>query len=188
MSFFSVLSENYKNFSHDCKVYWAKRGTHSLLYSMLYVMTCHGWHTMFLFRLGKVIYAIPIPIISHIIKIIYRLVCFFVSTFYGISINPISNIGKGFYIGHFGAIQIRGDFGDYCSVSQGVTVGSKGAGKSDGWPVFGDEVYIGAGAKILGTINIGNNVVIGANAVVTKDVASDSIALGIPARVRPLTL
>jgi serine O-acetyltransferase len=187
MSFFSVLKESYYSFNQDCKVYWAQRGTHSLLYSVLYVMTCHGWHIMFVFRLGKIIYAIPIPIISHVLKITYRIIWFVISTLYGISINPVSKIGKGFYIGHFGAIQIRGDFGDYCSVSQGVTVGSKGAGKSDGWPVFGNEVYIGSGAKILGSIKIGNNVVIGANAVVTKDVTDYSLAVGVPAKIKPLS-
>ncbi|MEY8200648.1 MAG: hypothetical protein RPS47_15540 [Colwellia sp.] len=186
MTFFNALTENCKNFTHDSRVYWKKRDTHSVLYSLLYVVTCHGWHMMFLFRLGKIIYSVPVPVVSHILKVVYRMLWFLMSTFYGISINPISELGKGFYIGHFGAIQIRGDFGDFCSVSQGVTVGSKGAGKSDGWPVFGDRVYIGAGAKILGSIKVGSNVVIGANAVVTKNIADDSLAIGVPAKVRPL--
>ena len=187
MNFLNVTKDSIKCFIEDSRIYWGKRGTHSSLYSILYVLTCHGWHIMFWFRLGKIIYAIPIPVVSHVLKAIYRILWFLLSTFYGISINPVSHIGKGFYIGHFGSIQIRGDFGDFCSVSQGVTVGSKGAGKSDGWPVFGNHVYIGAGAKILGAIELGSNVVVGANAVVTKNVSSDSLAVGIPARVKPLS-
>lgn len=187
MSFFKSVKENINYFIEDSRVYWNKRGTHSMFYSALYVLTCHGWHIMFWFRLGKIIYALPIPIVSHLLKVIYRLAWFLLSTFYGISINPVSNIGKGFYIGHFGTIQVRGDFGDYCSVSQGVTVGSKGAGKSDGWPKFGSNVYIGAGAKVLGSINVGSDVIIGANAVVTKDVPNSSLAVGIPAKVKPLS-
>ena len=56
------------------------------------------------------------------------------------------------FIGHFGGIIIRGDIGKNCSVAQGVTIGAKGAGKSNGWPVIGDNVFIGAGAKIIGKI------------------------------------
>jgi serine O-acetyltransferase len=136
-----------------------------------------------LFRLGKIIYAIPVPILSHIFKVLYRLTFFILSTLYGISLNPISKIGPGFYIGHYGGIFIRGEFGAYCSISQGVTFGSKGAGKSSGWPIVGDYVYVGAGAKVIGAISIGNNVIIGANAVVVKDVPDNSLAVGIPAKL-----
>jgi serine O-acetyltransferase len=170
--------------SHDARVYWSKRGTSSLLQSMLYVVTCHGWHVMFLFRISKIVYAIKIPVLSHILKIIFQLVWFLVTTFYGIWLDLANNIGKGFYIGHFSGIVIRGDFGDFCSVGQCVTVGTKGAGKSDGYPKFADNVYIGAGAKVIGNIDIGSNVVIGANSVVTKSIPGNSLAVGIPAVFR----
>ena len=183
-SFYKNLKIQADAIKHDAKVYWDKKGTDSLLQSLLYVVTCHGWHIMFLFRIGKIIYSIKIPVVSHILKIIFQILWFFVTTFYGIWLDLSNNIGKGFYIGHFGGVIIRGDFGDYCSIGQCVTVGTKGAGKSNGHPSFGRNVYIGAGAKIIGNIDIGNNVVIGANSVVTKPVPSNNLAVGIPAKNR----
>jgi serine O-acetyltransferase len=154
---------------------------------ILYFITCHGWHIMLLFRLGKIIYAVNIPVISHILKLLFQILWFLITTFYGIWLDLSCDIGPGFYIGHFGGIVINGKFGSNCSIGQGVTVGSKGAGKSDGWPVLGDNVYIGAGAKIIGSINIGSHSVIGANAVVIKDVPQNSLAAGVPAIIRALS-
>lgn len=184
--FYNTFKEELSNLSIDCKVYFDRRGESSFLYSLLYFFTCHGLHAMILFRFGKILYAVPIPILSHILKVIYRILFFLLSTLYGISINPICKIGPGFYIGHYGAIFIRGEFGSYCSISQGVTFGSKGAGKSAGWPVVGDNVYVGAGAKVIGAISIGDNAVIGANAVVVKDIPKGHLAVGIPAKNKPI--
>lgn len=103
----------------------------------------------------------------------------------GISINPFTEIGSGFYIGHFGGIFIHGGsvIGKNCNISQDVTIGQKNRGQFKGYPVIGDNVYIGPGAKIIGGIRIGNNVAIGANCVVTKDIPDDSVVVGIPGRV-----
>jgi serine O-acetyltransferase len=167
--------------AEDARVYWDKRWTTGLLYSVLYVITTHGWHIMVLFRLGKIIYALPVPIISHVLKIAFQLIWFFMTTFYGIWIDLAANVGKGFYIGHYGGIILAGNFGDYCSVGQGVTVGYKGAGKSDKWPEIGNGVYIGAGAKVIGDISVGSDSVIGANSVVVKSISENSLAVGVPA-------
>ncbi len=169
---------------HDAQVYWNKRGTSSFLQSILYALTCHGWHVMFLFRISKIIYEIRVPVLSHILKILFQLLWFVVTTFYGIWLDLANEIGKGFYIGHYSGIVIRGDFGDFCSIGQCVTVGTKGAGKSDGYPKFSDNVYIGAGAKVIGNIDIGSNVIIGANSVVTKSVPSNCLAVGVPAIIK----
>jgi serine O-acetyltransferase len=75
-------------------------------------------------------------------------------------------------------------FGDDCVVRNGVTVGLRNTRKR-GSPVIGSRVDIGAGAKILGSIRIGDDVAIGANAVVLIDVPPNSIAVGVPARVLP---
>jgi len=186
-SFFSSLALEIKRFQADTKVYWSKRGSHSTLASILYMLTCHGWHVMFWFRLGKVIYAFPIPVVSHVLKILFQITWFFVTTFYGVWLDLSNQIGKGFYIGHFGGIIVRGDFGDYCSIGQCVTVGTKGAGKSNGHPRLGDRVYVGAGAKLIGNIEIGSDVIIGANAVVLEDVASQHRAVGVPAKITPIS-
>lgn len=95
-------------------------------------------------------------------------------------------LGHRFRIDHFGGIVISGDavFGDDCVIRNGVTVGLRHAGLR-GSPVIGNRVDIGAGAKLLGPIHIGDDVAIGANAVVLQDVPPNSIAVGVPARILP---
>jgi serine O-acetyltransferase len=96
---------------------------------------------------------------------------------YGIDISYRTTIGKGLYIGHFGGIVVHGDaiIGDNCNLSQGMTIGVKVRGKKAGVPKIGDRVFIGPGAVILGGINIGNDVLIGTNAIVTFDVPDKSV-------------
>lgn len=103
----------------------------------------------------------------------------------GIYIPDRTKVGMGFYIGHFGGIIINPDciIGNNCNISHGVTLGSTSRGSKKGSPVVGDNVYIGPGAKIIGSVHIGNNVAIGANSVVTKDIPDNSVAVGIPAAV-----
>ena len=102
----------------------------------------------------------------------------------GISIPAQVQIGKGMRIHHFGGIFIHSDvrIGEGCTLYQGVTLGDLG-----GWggvPQVGNRVVIGAGAKLIGKIDIGDDCQIGANAVVNRSVPSQSIAVGIPAVVK----
>jgi serine O-acetyltransferase len=103
----------------------------------------------------------------------------------GIYIPYYTDIGPGFYIGHFSGIFVNGEsiIGKNCNISPGVTLGVANRGKNKGHPVLGDNVYIGPGAKIIGAIKIGNNVAIGANCVVTKDIPDNSVVVGIPGKV-----
>jgi serine O-acetyltransferase len=103
----------------------------------------------------------------------------------GISIPATTQIGSGFYIGHFGGIVINGMsvIGKNCNISHGVTLGETNRGPKKGNPVLGDNIYIGPGAKIIGAIRIGNNVAIGANCVVTKDIPDNAVVVGIPGKV-----
>ncbi len=103
----------------------------------------------------------------------------------GISIPFDTEIGSGFCIGHFGGIFVnRGSvIGKNCNMSQGVTLGKANRGRNQGYPTLGDNVYIGPGAKIIGAVRIGNNVAIGANCVVTKDIPDESVVVGVPGRV-----
>jgi serine O-acetyltransferase len=100
----------------------------------------------------------------------------------GIDIPPLTEIGSGFYIGHFGGIIIheKSVIGKNCNISQGVTLGQANRGKNEGFPKLGSNIYIGPGAKIVGAVRIGNNVAIGANCVVTRNVPDDSVVVGIP--------
>lgn len=103
----------------------------------------------------------------------------------GIQIPYNTNIGKGFYIGHFGTIVVNGEakIGDNVNISPGVNIGQANRGHNKGVPTIGNEVYIGPGAKIVGAVKIGNNVAIGANAVVTNDIPDNACVAGVPAKI-----
>ena len=101
---------------------------------------------------------------------------------YSVDIYPSATIGEGFSIAHLGSIVI-GDkvvIGKNCVVQSCVTIGQKD--RNSGFPVIGDNVYIGTGAKILGDVHVGTNVTIGANAVVIHNIPDNCIAVGIPAK------
>lgn len=108
-----------------------------------------------------------------------------IQTLTGISLPTACRIGKGLYIGHFSGIFVHDDviMGEYCSLSQGVSIGLGGKKHACGVPRVGDHVYFGAGAKVLGKITIGSRVMVGANAVVLDSVPDGATAVGIPARV-----
>jgi serine O-acetyltransferase len=104
----------------------------------------------------------------------------------GVELPCETVIGKNFIIDHFGGIIISGyaRFGDNCRVRNGVVVGLRNVEEPIA-PVFGNDVDIGTGAKILGPIRIGDRVAIGANAVVLRDIPDDHIAVGVPAVAKP---
>lgn len=102
----------------------------------------------------------------------------------GISIPACCAIGKGFRIHHFGGIIFHPsvEIGENCTLYQGVTIGDRGG--SGRAARIGSNVLIGAGAKIIGEIAIGDDCVIGANTVVTKDMPAGTVAVGAPCRYR----
>jgi len=104
----------------------------------------------------------------------------------GIELPCEATVGRNFIIDHFGGVVISGyaTFGDNCRIRTGVVVGLRRVDEKVA-PVIGNNVDIGAGAKVLGPIRIGNNVVIGANAVVLCDVPDDAAAVGVPATIKP---
>jgi serine O-acetyltransferase len=107
------------------------------------------------------------------------------SVHFGISIPVDTLVGPGLYIGHFGGIVVHHDvrIGANCNLSQEVTIGLASRGDRFGCPTIGNNVYIGPGAKIFGRITIGDRAAIGANAVVTKDVADGAVMVGVPAKI-----
>ncbi len=96
---------------------------------------------------------------------------------YGFDISYRATIGKGLYIGHFGGVVIHGDsvIGDYCNLSQGITIGLLNRGKNSGVPKIGNRVFIAPGSAILGGISIGDDVLIGTNAIVTFNVPDKAV-------------
>ena len=116
---------------------------------------------------------------------ILTIVDLFVRVVTGIDLPFTVKIGKGLYIGHFGGIFInpKAVIGEYCNLSTGVIIGQAGRDGKQFTPVIGDRVYIAPGAKIIGKVKIGNDVAIGANAVVTKDIPDHAVVGGVPAKI-----
>ncbi|MGX9671390.1 serine O-acetyltransferase EpsC [Mycobacterium sp. HM-7] len=107
----------------------------------------------------------------------------------GIEIHPGATIGRRFFIDHGMGVVIgeTTEIGDDVMLYHGVTLGGRSLNHGKRHPTIGNRVTVGAGAKVLGPIIIGDDSAVGANAVVTHDVPADSIATGIPAIVRPRT-
>ena len=103
----------------------------------------------------------------------------------GIEIHPGATIGRGLVIDHGAGVVIgeTAEIGDNCTIYQGVTLGGTGKNVGKRHPTLGNNVMIGAGAKVLGPLTIGDNAKIAAGAVALHDVPADSTAVGIPARV-----
>ncbi len=103
----------------------------------------------------------------------------------GIEIHPGATIGKSFFIDHGMGVVIgeTTEIGDGCTVYQGVTLGGTGKDIGKRHPTLGNNVMVGAGAKVLGPVHIGDNTKIAAGAVVLREIPADSTAVGIPAKV-----
>jgi serine O-acetyltransferase len=118
-------------------------------------------------------------------SVIYRALYRCVRNVYGIELPYTTKLGRRVVLEHQHGIVIHGYcvIGDECVIRQGVTLGNRGSERPLDAPRLGHRVNVGAGAKILGGVTIGDDAKIGANAVVTKDVPAQAVAVGIPARV-----
>lgn len=145
-----------------------------------------GLWVMVVYRFGRWRYRIGPPLLRMPFSFAYRILKLASQVLTGIDLPCEATVGRRFLIEHFGGIVISGDavMGDDVVVRNGVTIGLRRTGER-GAPVIGNRVDIGAGAKVLGRIHIGDDVAIGANAVVLTDVPANSIAVGVPARIVP---
>ncbi|WP_308861871.1 DapH/DapD/GlmU-related protein [Paenibacillus radicis (ex Xue et al. 2023)] len=131
------------------------------------------------YRIANRIYRLGIPVVPKLIMN----VAFILFNCY---IPPSANIEEKVRLGYGGMGIVISRFckiGSGTFISQQVTIGGAGSPNNNGAPTIGSNVYIGSGAKILGGVVIGNNAVIGSNAVVVKDVESDCVVGGVPAKV-----
>lgn len=146
-----------------------------------------GFWVMLVYRFGRWRYSIENAVVRKPFSLLYKLFYKFVQIITGIELPCEVVVGKNFIIDHFGGIVISGyaRFGDNCRIRNGVVIGLKIVNDPVA-PKFGNNVDIGSGAKILGNIKIGSNVFIGANAVVLCDVPDNSIAVGVPAIIKPI--
>lgn len=143
-----------------------------------------GFWAMVTYRFGRWRYTVRPVLLRKLLSGLYRFLYKCTQIVTGIELPCEAQVGRHLVIDHFGGIVVSGytRFGDNCRIRIGVVIGLKNIDNPTA-PAIGDNVDIGAGAKLLGNIRIGNNVTIGANAVVLCDVPDNSIAIGIPARV-----
>lgn len=145
-----------------------------------------GFWAMLVYRFGRWRYTVRPALLRKLFSLVYHVLYKLVQIVTGIELPCEVPIGRGFVIEHSGSIVVSGfaRFGDRCRIRTGVVIGLSRV-EDPCAPQFGDDVDIGTGAKILGNIRIGNNVLIGANAVVVRDVPDNSIAVGVPAVIKP---
>lgn len=142
-----------------------------------------GFRLTLLMRLQR--YTRERPLLRWTLYFVFRLWFTRLSMKLKVFMNPFGDIGPGLYLGHPFMIVInnRVKIGKNCSISHEVTIGTSSRGELKGCPEVGERVYIGPGAKIFGALKIHDKAAIGANAVVTRDVPENAVAVGIPARV-----
>ncbi len=145
----------------------------------LEVLFCYpGLQALSLHRTPHWLYAVGLPFVPRLISQIGRFLT-------GIEIHPGAKIGSGVFIDHGMGVVIgeTAIVGNYAVIYQGVTLGGTGKETGKRHPTLGENVVVGAGAKVLGNIQIGYNVRIGAGSVVLRDVPSDCTVVGIPGRI-----
>ncbi len=137
-----------------------------------------GFHAIVIHRINHILWNAGIPVLPRLLSHAARMLT-------GIEIHPAAKIGMGFFIDHGMGVVIgeTSEIGEDCLLYQGVTLGGTGKEKGKRHPTLGNNVTIGAGAKILGAITIGNNAVIGANSVILKPVPDSAICVGVPGRI-----
>jgi serine O-acetyltransferase len=142
------------------------------------VLTYAGFHALVAYRIAHWLKTHGVPFVPRLLSQIARWLT-------GIEIHPSAKIGTGFFIDHGMGVVIgeTAEVGDFVTLFQGVTLGGTGKERGKRHPTLGNHVVVGAGAKILGGIRIGDNVKIGANSVVLKSVPPNSTVIGIPARI-----
>jgi len=142
------------------------------------LFTYSGLHAIIFYRVTHALRKIGIPFFPRWLSQVGRF-------FTGIEIHPGATIGEGLFIDHGMGVVIgeTAIIGDNVLLYQGVTLGGTGKERGKRHPTIGNNVVIGAGAKVLGNITIGDNSYIGANAVVIKDVPANSTVVGVPGRI-----
>ncbi len=140
-----------------------------------------GTWAVIVYRFGRCVYGINIPVIRQVMIGIYLVINTICLMLTGIHIQRKSDIGPGFVVHNCSCIFILATrIGHSCTVNQGVSVASV---RGTGWPTIGNNVYLGAGCKVIGGVTVGDNVVVSANSLVIADVPSNCTVLGVPARI-----
>lgn len=143
----------------------------------LRMLRTDAWLILFLFRLRQAALRWRIPVVNRVLRLMQMV-------FGGVELGNDITLGEGVYFIHSLGTVVGGDaiVGDRVRFMGNNTVGTA---SDNGYPVIGNDVEIGCGARVLGPVRIGDGAVIGANAVVITDVPAGALAVGIPARIMP---
>jgi serine O-acetyltransferase len=144
-----------------------------------------GFQAVAVYRFGVWRMNVEPKLLRAPFSVLYRALYRSVRNFYGIELPYSAKIGRRVIFEHQHGIVVHGEtvIGDDCIIRQGVTLGIRNMDKLAEAPVLGRGVNVGAGAKIIGAVNVGDGAAIGANAVVLKDVPAGALAIGVPAQL-----
>lgn len=176
----TILADLNRYYSHHGRDIVTEGRTAIIRATTFQLLFSRGFRAIFCYRLRNHAERKKIPLLGGLVGLVDTL-------FNSIEIHPHARIGSGLFIPHPQCIVIgaRSVIGSNVTINQGVTVGASLGKEIDGQtePVVEDNVLLGAGAKIIGPVTIGKNAMIGANAVVVKDVPAWTVAVGVPAGV-----
>ena len=177
----SRVDEFFRRVRED--IFAVQRGDPAARSKLSIVINYSGLHALWLHRAAHALWQrpggkLPARMLSQLSRFLT-----------GIEIHPAARIGRRLFIDHGMGVVIgeTAEIGDDCVIYHGVTLGGVSTKQVKRHPTIGDRVLIGAGAKLLGPITIGDDCRVGANAVVNKDAPANSLVEGIPAKPRPLT-
>lgn len=171
-----VLKRGIEKLKEDIKVIYENDPAAN---NLLEVILCYpGLHALIMYRLAHRLYKWNIPFFPRLISHLTRIIT-------GIEIHPAAKIGRRLFIDHGEGIVIgeTTEIGDDVLIYQQVTLGGTGKEKGKRHPTIGNNVIIGAGAKVLGNITIGDNCRVGAGSVVIQNVPEHSTVVGVPGRI-----
>ena len=172
MNFFEIIRRDYK------AVFERDPAACTPLGFVEVILLYSGFHAVFIHRINHLLYGLKIPILPRFLSQLARF-------FTGIEIHPGAKIGPGFFIDHGMGVVIgeTTEIGENVTLYQGVTLGGTGRDRGKRHPTLGDNVVVGAGAKVLGNIRLGNNVKVGAGSVVVHSVPDNCTVVGVPAEI-----
>ncbi len=143
------------------------------------ILFCYpGFHALFFYRLAHALWVRKVRFLARFVSHLGRM-------FTGIEIHPGARIGRRFFIDHGMGVVIgeTAEIGDDCTLYHGVTLGGTSWAKEKRHPTLGNNIVVGAGAKVLGPFRVGDNSKIGANSVVVREVPDNSTVVGVPGRI-----
>jgi serine O-acetyltransferase len=150
----------------------AARGTLEVIFAY------PGFHARQLHRLAHTLHNARVPVLPRVVSNFSRFIT-------GIEIHPAARIGEGLFIDHGMGVVIgeTAEIGDDCHILQGVTLGGTSLHRTKRHPTLGNRVVVGAGAKLIGAVEIGDNARIGAGSVVVSNVPPNATVVGVPGHV-----